>query len=337
MNKNLWAQLIGPQASQQPFTLLDPQAQLANDLNMHVPPPTAEQAANSSQTAQATRSVNYNPSYSQQFDNAFKATMDDRKAMLAKLQEKMKMEEANRPQGADALNLRPFLAFADQLNGTKAAQMYEAPTAPAEHKAKLAKLQEGIDKNSDKLSDDQLGYLKLKAMEEMSRNRLDASSIKGDSVEERTLRAQYLGSPIVKDFNDVDSAFRSINSNPGTTGPDQEAFVVQFNKLLDPGSVVREGEFFRSAANAGKINQMMQLVEKWKTGKGLTPEQVADMKRVAQEIEKSYRAKLMEHNKQFSGIAHRRGLDERNVVLYGNDVPPPTKALSFEEWKAKRK
>jgi hypothetical protein len=309
-----WLKLATNQPPQQqlaPSLLLDPEAQFAAEQGMPMPQMPA-QAPNG---PMVQRSMPRQPSYAQQFDDAFKGSMDDRKTMLEKLQAKMAEEEGNVPSGLQALNLKPFMAFADSLAGTNSSAHYTAPTAKLEHQAKLAKLQEQVSDGSDKIADDQLAYLKMKATEEMARNRMYNSNERGDSNDEHKIRTQYLNNPIIKDFTDVDAAFSTIETNPGLTGPDQEAFVVQFNKLLDPGSVVREGEFFRSAANAGKINQMMQLVEKWKTGKGLTPEQVADMKTVAAKIRASYRQKVNQLNADYEGLARRKGYDPRNIVL----------------------
>ena len=50
------------------------------------------------------------------------------------------------------------------------------------------------------------------------------------------------------------------------TGAGDIALVTSFMKMLDPGSVVREGEFVTAETSTGKFNQMMNLLNKLQTG-----------------------------------------------------------------------
>jgi hypothetical protein len=276
--------------------------------------------------AQVERSQMPMANYEDQFQQAFMTSLNDRKAMLDKLKAKYAQEEANTPQGLAALNLKPFMTFADQLTGQKTAQSYDGNEAVALNRANKEKLQAAMMQQSDKLSDDQLGYLKAKAQEAMFAQRQAASAAKGDSTDERNLRSLYFQNPAVKGFNDIDAAYKSIVSNDATSGPAQQAFVFQFTKLLDPGSVVRETEYATSAANAGKINQMYQLAQSWSEGKPLTPKQISDMKAVANSIMQSYRKKVDSVNREFTSVARNKGLDPRNIVIdtyQGSQVADP--------------
>ena len=56
------------------------------------------------------------------------------------------------------------------------------------------------------------------------------------------------------------------------TGAGDIALVTSFMKMLDPGSVVREGEFVTAETSTGKFNQMMNLLNKLKTGQRFNDE-----------------------------------------------------------------
>lgn len=287
----------------------------------------------------ATKASAFAPAYSEQLDQAFNANVGLREEQLNQLREKLAATEAAKPTGLQAVNLKPLAAFADSLTGGNSAQNFQEETnAMKNYKLDRQKLQDSIEKNSGGLADDQLAYLRMKAQEE-AQNRRDeryaAAASRSSEGEESRVRREYLGNPAIKGMNDVDASYRGIASNPGMTGPDQQAFVYQFSKLMDPGSVVRETEYAASAANAGKINQVMQWAEAARSGKALTPQQIRDMKTVAENIYKSYRQKVEGLNKYYGDLAQRKGFDPRNVIADVTAMSPAPSA-NVKEWKGKK-
>lgn len=67
------------------------------------------------------------------------------------------------------------------------------------------------------------------------------------------------------------SALKVGKTDP--TGTSDIALLYQYNHLLDPTSVVREGEFATAQKSAGMSNEVYNLVQQVNSGKLLTPEQ----------------------------------------------------------------
>ena len=110
-----------------------------------------------------------NPSslnYGTQFDNEFKKGMEDRKAIIQALQSKLENAQGQTPEGLQAVNLAPALAFADSITGGNSAAYYKDPQALEKYKAEIEKLQAAVSKEANGISDDELNYLKQKAQEQ---------------------------------------------------------------------------------------------------------------------------------------------------------------------------
>jgi hypothetical protein len=67
------------------------------------------------------------------------------------------------------------------------------------------------------------------------------------------------------------------------TGPADITFITSYMKMLDPGSVVREGEFKLAEGAGGKAQAMLNMANKVLKGGRLTPEVKADFLAVAEE------------------------------------------------------
>lgn len=78
-----------------------------------------------------------------------------------------------------------------------------------------------------------------------------------------TYRKEFLTDPTVRQFKEVEAAARQIvglatrTDNDETPGPGDIGLIFSFMKALDPGSVVREGEF-ATAQNAGGIPETVR-------------------------------------------------------------------------------
>jgi hypothetical protein len=103
---------------------------------------------------------------------------------------------------------------------------------------------------------------------------------------------------------------------------EQQSAIVMLNKILDPGSVVREGEFNRVAEAQGVFQRAGLALERLKSGATLSPALVTDIRNVADFYNKASQQRMDAIAQDYSDRAHRRGLDPRNVVgIYAPKAP----------------
>jgi hypothetical protein len=117
---------------------------------------------------------------------------------------------------------------------------------------------------------------------------------------ESKLKSMFSGEPIYKDFNDMQSAFKQVQSSLKQENPIGDvAAATKIMKLLDPGSVVRESELGISMAAAGKMDRLQNYVTNWTQGTKLTPTQRQDFQNLANELYaaagQTYNAKRQEY------------------------------------------
>lgn len=88
-----------------------------------------------------------------------------------------------------------------------------------------------------------------------------------DLDQENKLRTEFNGLSVAKSYQDVNASYDRVRSsyaeaqaaganNQSRAAADQ-ALIISFNKMLDPGSVVREGEYARSEQGQSVINQLL--------------------------------------------------------------------------------
>ena len=88
------------------------------------------------------------------------------------------------------------------------------------------------------------------------------------------LRKEFNGLDEVKAFKDVSASYRqvrSLASKAKATPMDDMSLTYSFMKMLDPGSVVREGEFAMVGARLGVPDRIQIALGKLDKGEGLTP------------------------------------------------------------------
>jgi hypothetical protein len=305
---------LPPQEQFSPDMLLDPNAQV------QAPPQAQQPLTMVNQINRSQTSSNASPQlgYGQQFDQAFYKQMQDRAMQDQALQKQMQELQSQKPNAFKEADLSTLLAYGDQLSGSRLAQNYKAPTAAQERKAMIEKLRGEVTKSQQGIADDQLAYLKMKAQEEkdrMSEQRMMARLNAGDPKGEERLRKEFNSNKQVTAFGDIMSAGKAIENNPAITGPDQQALITQFAKILDPGSVVRETEFAIAARNSGQLAKIENLFEKFRTGKDLTPEAVANMKAAVKPLLKGYEDSFNKTKGRYSDLAKRYGYSPENVVF----------------------
>jgi hypothetical protein len=137
------------------------------------------------------------------------------------------------------------------------------------------------------------------------------------------LRKERSGLPTTKATQDVSVAFNRIRlsaQDPSAAG--DMALLYGFNKLLDPGSVVREAEFANAAAAGGVNDRIAGLVLKVSRGERLTPEQRTDF---LGQAEKLYSAQLSQQKKiddHYRKLAKNNGVAPEDVLVnFEADAP----------------
>lgn len=96
----------------------------------------------------------------------------------------------------------------------------------------------------------------------------------GSKREFASLRKEFNALDEVKNFKDVAASYRQVRalaSRPNASPADDTALTFSFMKMLDPGSVVREGEFALVGRGAGLPDQIVMQLARVDQGKGLTP------------------------------------------------------------------
>lgn len=152
---------------------------------------------------------------------------------------------------------------------------------------------------------------------------------------EGDLRKEFNALPVVKDFDDVRTAFLKVKSaaeNPSAAG--DLALVFNYMKILDPGSVVREGEF-QTAADATSWLQrseddgiaiplpIAKAIRKLEDGTLLTGTQREDFLNTARNTASAQFKPAKEALSRYKGLAANSGLREDQII--------PSNYLEIEE------
>lgn len=119
-----------------------------------------------------------------------------------------------------------------------------------------------------------------------------------------------------QDFVQVRDAFQRIEASaaePSAAG--DVALVFNFMKALDPGSVVREGEFATARNAAGVPERVRNTFNRLLSGEQLTPEQRADFVQQARNLARVMLRSQRRLEQQFAAIAERSGLPPEDVVV----------------------
>jgi hypothetical protein len=94
----------------------------------------------------------------------------------------------------------------------------------------------------------------------------------------------------------------------------QQSLVILLNKFLDPGSVVREGEFDRVVKAQGLEGRAMNLRDYLLKGEPLNDAAIAQINSLAGLYSQAATAKMRQHAAEYERIAGNRGFDPANVV-----------------------
>lgn len=143
---------------------------------------------------------------------------------------------------------------------------------------------------------------------------------------EGAFRKEFDALPEVKTFKVVRpqiQTIRSLATKPDPTGPDDIALIFAFMKLLDPNSVVREGEFATAQNSQGIPDQWRNAYNRALSGARLNPVQRKDMLGTANRYYGNYRSAYNTAAENYRGYARDAGLKPDNVArTYTPDGSP---------------
>lgn len=143
---------------------------------------------------------------------------------------------------------------------------------------------------------------------------------------EKDLSAQYVSTDPVKTYQTIRNGYEKIRSSAALdSGPGDISTIFAYMKMLDPTSVVREGEF-ATAENAGGVGgQIANLYNKVLSGERLTPELRKQFLASADQIYKEASGNLTDINSQYSTRATGWNVDPSRFIIspetYGANDP----------------
>lgn len=149
---------------------------------------------------------------------------------------------------------------------------------------------------------------------------------------EADLRKEFNARPEVKEYRDVSNSYRTIRdlfSKSGSAAGDI-AGIFAFMKMLDPGSVVREGEF-ANAQNAGGVPDIVRnAYNRALSGQRLNPKQRADFLSQAESIYTTRSRRYADIVSEYRGYASDYELNpDRIATMPGGDTGGQSQAGQF--------
>ncbi len=148
------------------------------------------------------------------------------------------------------------------------------------------------------------------------------------------LRKEVYKLPVAKDLEDINRSYKTLQSvydtyKQGDTdvATTDQALVVAFQKMLDPGSVVREGEFDRTAQGQALLGRAQSYLGKLQAGGvGITDKMRQDMVTVAAKIQEGYMNDFKSQASFYIDEAERLGVPPERVLgvlgTYEGVLPP---------------
>lgn len=158
--------------------------------------------------------------------------------------------------------------------------------------------------------------------EELAKLRREGKGIIPDEKRpdfESKLRKEY--SDQTKGYQDVKAAFGRIQSADQTAAGDL-ALIFNYMKMLDPGSVVREGEFATAQNAAGVPDRVWNLYNRLLSGERLNESQRKSFIGQAERLYKTAGQQEDTVRKGLTRIATGYGIDPANIFYEPKETPP---------------
>ncbi len=134
------------------------------------------------------------------------------------------------------------------------------------------------------------------------------------------IKSKFEGLPQVKAFRDVQASFKVINSiskKAEPTAADDLSLIFSYMKMLDPGSVVREGEFANAQNTAGVPDQIVNAYNRALSGKRLNPSQRREFANTAGQIVIDRRRLFDQTANEYRALAQDAGISPDRIAPAG--------------------
>lgn len=143
------------------------------------------------------------------------------------------------------------------------------------------------------------------------RNAQDAKKPGGSFEDEQKLRKEFESN--AKTHLDVRRGFQRVLASKDDAAGDI-SLIFGYMKMLDPGSVVREGEFATAQNSAGIPDQVRNMYNRALSGERLNPNQRDMFKGQAKSLYDKSAGEYSAREQQFRDIATRYGVDPSRVI-----------------------
>lgn len=140
---------------------------------------------------------------------------------------------------------------------------------------------------------------------------------------EKDLAAQYGGQDPVKTYQAVRNGYERVRASAQTeSGPGDVSMIFAYMKMLDPTSVVREGEF-ATAENAGGVGQQVSnIYNRLLNGERLTPELRKQFLAAADKLYAETSSNLSDLNTQYTNRATAWGVEPSRFMTTPETYQP---------------
>lgn len=141
---------------------------------------------------------------------------------------------------------------------------------------------------------------------------------------ETKFRKEY--SDQTKGYQEVKSAYSRILASEDSAVGDL-SLIFGYMKMLDPGSVVREGEFATAQNAAGVDDRVRNLYNRVMSGERLSESQRKSFKGQANKLYSTAQQQEGQVRKGIERIAKGYGLNTSNIFYTAEEIPPATPAI----------
>ena len=157
----------------------------------------------------------------------------------------------------------------------------------------------------------------------------DLNKIKRDQT--KNLQGLFTNNAIVKDFNMASTQFSKLTSSAKQeSAAGDMSMIFTYMKILDPTSVVREGEQATAASAGGVPDRVWNAYNKAVSGEKLTPTQRKDFVSTASKLYNSNIKQFDAFKGSFDSSINEFGLDSSQVFLSGDLRPKQIKTKDGE-------
>jgi hypothetical protein len=121
----------------------------------------------------------------------------------------------------------------------------------------------------------------------------------------------------------VKTIFQSVPAGGKPNAIQQDVLVTLLMKFIEPGSVVREGEYDRLVSRQGLVARAQTLLNKVQTGEPLTGEALNQIAGLARLFEEAATNRVRKKAANISALAGNRQLDINNIILEPSFLQKP--------------